>query len=478
MKQSFKFARHIVVMVMVGLLLGTGLSPATAAINAPVRMVPQSFSALADTVSPAVVHIRVEKTVKSGGPASGLFGRNPFGGGEQSPDFFGHRFGPERRPEFKQPGLGSGFIIDRDGYIVTNNHVVDGADTIKVILKDETEYPAKVIGRDPVTDIALIKIEAKGNLPTVALGSSDDLKVGEWVTAIGSPFGLQYTVTAGIVSAKGRAIGSGPYDDFIQTDASINPGNSGGPLINMKGEVVGINTMIIAGGQGIGFAIPIDMAKGIVTQLKTSGEVTRGWLGVTIQDLKGDLADYYGLKGKTGVLVASVVPGDPADQAGIKPKDVITDVNGQTVNTSRDLTSLAANLGVGDKAQVKILRNGKSKTLEVQIGKRPLTMASVSENRQKEKEGEYGFRVTDLTPEMARRFKIEETSGVMVVGVAPKSKADAAGIQQGDLIIEINHQNVASVKDFKNLIDQYKKAEGINLLVKRMNAGLMVINLA
>ena len=310
MKQSFKFARHIVVMVMVGLLLGTGLSPATAAINSPVRMVPQNFSALADTVSPAVVHIRVEKTVKHRGPAMGPFGGNPFG----------HRFGPERRPDFKQPGLGSGFIIDRDGYIVTNNHVVDGADTINVILKDETEYPAKVIGRDPVTDIALIKIEAKGNLSTVALGSSDDLKVGEWVTAIGSPFGLQYTVTAGIVSAKGRAIGSGPYDDFIQTDASINPGNSGGPLINMKGEVVGINTMIIAGGQGIGFAIPIDMAKGIVTQLKTSGEVTRGWLGVTIQDLKGDLADYYGLKGKTGVLVASVVPGDPADQAGKNPR--------------------------------------------------------------------------------------------------------------------------------------------------------------
>jgi serine protease Do len=419
----------------------------------------------------------VEKTVKGGGPASGLFGGNPFGGGQQPPDLFGHRFGPERRPDFRQPSLGSGFIIDRDGYIVTNNHVVDGADTITVVLKDETEYPAKVIGRDPVTDIALIKIEAKGNLATAPLGSSDDLKVGEWVTAIGSPFGLQYTVTAGIVSAKGRAIGSGPYDDFIQTDASINPGNSGGPLINMKGEVVGINTMIIAGGQGIGFAIPIDLAKGIITQLKTSGEVTRGWLGVTIQDLKGDLAEYYGLKGKTGVLVASVVPGDPADQAGIKAKDVIIDVNGQTVNTSRDLTGLAANLGVGDKAKVTILRNGISKTLEVQIGKRPLTMAAVSENPQNQKEGDYGFKVTDLTPEMAHRFNLEDTSGVMVVGVAPRSKADAAGIQQGDLIIEINHQNVASVKDFKNLIDQYKNADGINLLVKRMNAGLLVINL-
>jgi len=477
MKQTFKFTRYLVVMVMIGLLLGSGLPMATAAKNAPVRMVPQNFSALAETVSPAVVHIRVVKTVKSEGPAFGPFNRNPFGDNEQFRDFFGHRFGPQRRPEFKQPGLGSGFIIDKAGYIVTNNHVVDGADSIKVILKDETEYNAEVIGRDPVTDIALIKIEAKHDLPSVPLGSSDNLKVGEWVTAIGSPFGLQYTVTAGIVSAKGRVIGSGPYDDFIQTDASINPGNSGGPLINMQGQVVGINTMIIAGGQGIGFAIPIDLAKGIVTQLKTNGEVTRGWLGITIQDLKGQLAEYYGVSGKTGVLVASVVPGDPADQAGIQPKDIITEINGEKVTTSRDLTKLAAKMGVGDTAKVTILRNGKSKTLEVQIGKRPMTMASASESRQKEKQGEYGFKVTDLTPEMARRFNLEQSSGVIVVGVAPNSKADAAGIQQGDFIIEINHQTVASVKDFKNLIDQYKKADGINLLVKRMNAGLMVIHL-
>ncbi len=468
----------MVVMVMIGLLLGSGLPMATAAKNAPVRMVPQNFSALAETVSPAVVHIRVVKTVKSEGPALGPFNRNPFGGNKQFRDFFGHRFGPQRRPEFKQPGLGSGFIIDKAGYIVTNNHVVDGADSIKVILKDETEYNAEVIGRDPVTDIALIKIEAKHDLPSVPLGSSDNLKVGEWVTAIGSPFGLQYTVTAGIVSAKGRAIGSGPYDDFIQTDASINPGNSGGPLINMQGQVVGINTMIIAGGQGIGFAIPIDLAKGVVTQLKTSGQVTRGWLGITIQDLKGQLAEYYGVSGKTGVLVASVVPGDPADQAGIQPKDIITEINGEKVTSSRNLTQLAANLGVGDTARVTILRNGKSKTLEIQIGKRPMSMASASESRQKEKQGEYGFKVADLTPEMARRFNIEKTSGVIVVGVIPNSQADAAGVQQGDLIIEINHKDIGSVKDFKALIDQPNKADGINLLVKRLNAGLMVIQLA
>jgi serine protease Do len=464
-------------MVMIGLLLATGLPAATAAKRTPVRMVPLNFSDLADIVSPAVVHIRVEKTVDTTGPALGPFGGNPFGGDQHFRDFFSHRFGPEQRPKFRQPGLGSGFIIDPKGYIVTNNHVVDGANTITVILKDETEYPGEVIGRDPVTDIALVKVEARGSLPTVVLGSSDALKVGEWVAAIGSPFGLQYTVTAGIVSAKGRVIGSGPYDDFIQTDASINPGNSGGPLINMQGEVVGINTMIIAQGQGIGFAIPIDLAKNIVDQLKADGEVTRGWLGITIQDLKGELARYYGVEDRSGVLVCSVVPGDPADQGGIQPNDIITKVNGHTVNSSRDLTNQAANLGVGDKARVTIIRNGKSQVLEVEIGKRPDTMASVSEKGQREKDRQYGFKVTDVTPEMARRYDLEKTAGVIVVGVAPNSPADQVGIRQGDLIIEINHQQVASVRDFKNLMDQGRKADGIDLLVKRLNGGLAVIKL-
>ena len=356
--------------------------------------------------------------------------------------------------------------------------MVAGADKIMVVLKDETQHDAKVVGLDPVTDIALIKVDIKKSLPTVQLGSSADLRVGEWVAAIGSPFGLEYTVTAGIVSAKGRVIGSGPYDDFIQTDASINPGNSGGPLINMQGEVVGINTMIIAGGQGIGFAIPVDQVKGIISQLKSDGEVTRGWLGVTIQDLKGDLAEYYGIDGKSGVMVADVVAGDPADKAGIKPKDIITKVNGKKIATSRDLTNLAARLGVGDTAKVTILRDGKQKTLLVKIGKRPLTIAAASQNHRKQKEGDYGIEVTELTPEIARRFNINETAGVFVVGVAPDSKADAAGIQKGDLIIEVNRADVTSVKDFKNLIDKHKNGDGISLLVKRMNAGLMVIRLA
>ena len=478
MKQTFKFTRYLVVMVMVGLMLGSGLPTATASKNAPVRMVPQNFSALAETVSPAVVHIRVEKTVKGGGPAFHQFEQNPFGDNEQFKKFFGRKFGQQRRPEFKQPGQGSGFIIDKTGYIVTNNHVVAGADTIKVILKDDSEYDAQIVGRDPVTDIALIKVEAKGNLPTVPMGSSDNLKVGEWVAAIGSPFGLEHTVTAGIVSAKGRVIGSGPYDDFIQTDASINPGNSGGPLINMRGEIVGINTMIIAGGNGIGFAIPIDQAKDIIAQLKTGGEVTRGWLGVTIQDLKGNLAEYYGVQDKSGVLVASVVPGDPADQAGIQPNDIITKVGDKKITTSRDLTNLAAKLGVGDTARVTVLRDGRLKTLKVRVGKRPLTMAAASDHQRQEKEGEYGFEVTELTPQVAQRYNVKDTAGVIVVNVDPKGKAHEAGIQQGDLIIEVNRKNVASVKDFKNLIDQHKKENGINLLVKRMHGGLMVIHLA
>jgi serine protease Do len=441
-------------------------------------MVPQNFSDLADTVSPAVVHIKVEKTVRGTGQKFGFFGQDPFGGNQPFKEFFGRHFGDQRQPEFKQPGQGSGFIIDKSGYIVTNNHVVEGADKITVILKDETRYDAQVVGLDPVTDIALIKVDPNKDLPSVRLGSSADLRVGEWVAAIGSPFGLEYTVTAGIVSAKGRVIGSGPYDDFIQTDASINPGNSGGPLINMQGEVVGINTMIIAGGQGIGFAIPVDQAKGIVAQLRSEGEVTRGWLGVTIQDLKGDLAEYYGLDGKSGVMVVEVVPGDPADKGGVKPKDIIMTVNGKQIATSRDLTNLAAGLAVGDTAEVTILRNGTPKTLQVKIGRRPLTMAAASQDRHQQKEGEYGFEVTELTPEVARRFNVKETAGVIVVGVAPNSKADAAGVKRGDIIIEVNRENVESVKDFKNLIHQHQNGDGISLLIQRMNAGLMVIRLA
>jgi serine protease Do len=290
MSPKIRFVRYLMALLMAALMLGAGMPFAAASKNAPaVRMVPENFSALAEAAGPAVVNVRVEKTVSSG-PAVQQFETPPSGNDERYKEFFDHFFGGQQPPEqFKQSGLGTGFIIDKSGYIVTNNHVVADADKITVVLEDEREFDAKIIGRDPQTDLAVIKIDAKKDLPTLPLGRSTDLKVGEWVVAIGNPFGLDHTVTAGIVSAKGRVIGAGPYDDFIQTDASINPGNSGGPLLNLNGEVVGVNTAIIASGQGIGFAIPIDMAKTVIAQLKENGQVTRGWLGVTIQDVKGDL---------------------------------------------------------------------------------------------------------------------------------------------------------------------------------------------
>ena len=332
---------------------------------------PESFSELAGQAKPGVVNIRTVKTIKGGSPVFRHFFGNPFGGNRNPFDeFFGPHQGDGNQRDFKQRSLGSGFIIDKDGFIVTNNHVIEDADQIKVILSDDKEFDAELIGRDPKTDLALIRIQGARNLKPLELGNSDKLEVGKWVVAIGSPFGLEQTVTAGIVSAKGRIIGSGPYDDFIQTDASINPGNSGGPLLNMNGEVVGINTAIIASGQGIGFAIPINLAKGIITQLKDKGEVTRGWLGVGIQDLTPELADYYNLKDQKGVLVTQVFEGDPADNAGIKVNDVILSIDGKPVSTGRELSSTIANTPVGHRTKVDLIRNGKRQTLTVTLAKR------------------------------------------------------------------------------------------------------------
>ncbi len=472
MQRRFNLSRFVIALVMAGLMLTTGQQLAGASKSPSAsRMIPDNFSALAEQVGPAVVNIQVEKTAGETGMRPQFHG-NPFGD-ERFKEFFGG----QQQPERKQGGLGTGFIIDKTGLIITNNHVVEDADTIKVKLKDEREFDAKVVGRDPQTDLALIKIDAKGELPVARLGRSAELKVGEWVLAVGSPFGLEQTVTAGIVSAKGRAIGSGPYDDFIQTDASINPGNSGGPLVNLNGEVVGINTAIIAQGQGIGFAIPIDMATKIVAQLKDNGEVTRGWLGVNIQDLKGELADYYGAKGGEGVLVTEVVPGNPAEKAGIKAKDIITAVDGEKVRTSRELTAKAATLPVGETTKITVVRDGKERTVDVKVAKRPVTVADAGKPPV-EKEGEYGLQVTDLTPEMARRLKTNREAGVVVVGVRPDSKAAKAGLQQGDLILEVDRQNVSSTGELKQLLARHTGGDGIALLVQRANAGMMVLKMA
>jgi serine protease Do len=436
---------------------------------------PGNFAKLAEMAGPAVVNIRTVKTIKGGGPVFRHFQRGPRGREHPFNDFFEKFFGEEMQREYKQPSLGSGFIIDKKGYVVTNNHVIEGADQIKVKLDDDHEFDAEVVGRDPNTDLALLKINSEKDLPVLKLGDSDNLKIGHWVVAIGSPFGLERTVTAGIVSAKGRVIGSGPYDDFIQTDASINPGNSGGPLLNMDGEVVGINTAIIASGTGIGFAIPVNLAKDIIAQLKSEGEVTRGWLGVAIQDLTREMAEYYGLKDRKGVLVADVFKGDPADKAGIQAKDIILEINDQRVETSRQLTSMIAGLKVGETATVEVFRDGKKKTFSVKLAKRndaKLSARGTPSEREKE---ELGIRVTELTTEMAQRFNLGDTTGVVVVGVGPGSKGAEAGVQVGDIIKEINHQAIETVNDYTEAVQKIKSGDSINLFVWRKNAGFLVI---
>jgi len=333
----------------------------------PVKMVPGNFSNLVGHTGPAVVNIRAEK---SGGSFSQLFGDGP---DNPMREFFERFFGAPQEEGPQQRSLGSGFIIDPSGYIVTNHHVVADTDSIRVSLSDDRQFDAEIIGTDSQTDIALIKIEADSDLPALALGDSDSARVGQWVVAIGNPFGLQHTVTKGIISAKGRVIGSGPYDDFIQTDASINPGNSGGPLIDLTGRVIGINTAIVAGGTGIGFAIPVNMAKGILEQLRSAGEVSRGWIGVVIQNLRSETADYYGVGTDAGVLVVKVVDGDPAEQAGIRPGDIIAEIEGQDVDSSRTLIRLIAEQKVGDTIDMRILRDGEPLKIQVRVAERKET---------------------------------------------------------------------------------------------------------
>ncbi len=471
-----------VVIVVCGLGLAFGASPgkALAGKTNTVQMVPANFSLLAKEARPAVVNIRTVKTIKGGGRVfrhffGSPFGQgNPFGDKDPFHEFFGpQRKGPQR--DFKERSLGSGFIIDKAGYIVTNNHVIEDADEITVKLSNEKEYKAEVVGRDANTDLALIKIDAKG-LSAIKMGDSDSLEVGSWVVAIGSPFGLEQTVTAGIVSAKGRIIGSGPYDDFIQTDASINPGNSGGPLLNLQGEVIGINTAIVARGQGIGFAIPIDMAAEIIAQLKTGKGVTRGWLGVGIQNLTAELKTYYKIDDNTGVLVSQVFEGDPADKAGIKVGDIILKVDGTAITSSRELSRMIAGLAVGQQARIKLLRDGKEIARSVKLAKRE-DGRKVAKAEQ-EKNDDLGIEVSALTRETARRLGIDEgEKGVLVTEVEPGGKGDRAGIRAADVIKEINRKHVGSLKEYKKLLGKIDAGDEFSLLIRRPNAGFLVIQL-
>ncbi len=443
-----------------------------------VPMVPASFSELADKARPAVVNIRTVKNIRGGSRVFNHFFGQPFGGHDMFREFM-EPFSRQQNPRknYEQNSLGSGFIISKDGYIVTNNHVIEGADAVSVKLYDDKEYDAEVIGRDLKTDLALIKIEAEDLVP-LNLGNSSDLKVGTWVVAIGSPFGLEQTVTAGIVSAKGRILGSGPYDDFIQTDASINPGNSGGPLLNLEGEVVGINTAIIKSGQGIGFAIPSDLARGIVTQLMDSGEVTRGWMGVAIQDFTPELADYYGIKEAEGVLVGMVYKDHPADKAGIKAGDIIAKVNDVSVNSSRELSASIAGHGVGEQVIITFIRAGKVKKASVLLSKRsesePGTFGISSETGF----DDFGMKFKSLDEEIAGKFGYGiRARGLVVTELESESRAEQAGIRVGDMLKEVNHRSVETMKQYASLMEQIAKGDRVRLLFRRGNSSFFAIGL-
>jgi len=426
-----------------------------------------SLSGLVKSVRPSVVNISTTSVIKGPNMHDRFFGQqNPFRDffGE---DFFEKFFGDSPKKEFKQRSLGSGCIIDREGYIITNNHVIEKAQTIKVKLIDGKEYDATVVGRDPKTDLALIKIDAKNALPSAAFGDSDNLEIGDWVVAIGNPFGLETTVTAGIVSAKGRVIGAGPYDDFIQTDASINPGNSGGPLFNLKGEVVGINTAIVSGGQGIGFAIPINMAKELLPQLKSKGKVTRGWLGVVIQKITPEIAKTFGLKETEGALVSDVTEDGPAEKAGIKRGDVIVSFNGKAIKEVDTLPKLVGATEIGKKAKVGIIRDRKSLEMEVVIGE--LKDEKLQASKKPEVEKDFGLVVQNITPEIAKHLNLKDKRGVIVTDVQPGSPAQEGDIRSGDIIKEISRKPIKNIEDFKEAVKKVNIKEGAVLLIQREN---------
>ena len=432
---------------------------------------PLSFSDLAERVKPAVVNISTSKTFKGKGGQGSPFGRSPFGDSPFGEDFFDRFFGDMPRREFKQRSLGSGFIISNDGYIFTNNHVVEQADKILVKTSDGKEYEAKVIGKDANTDIALIKIKAQNSLPVAEIGDSEKARVGEWVIAIGNPFGLDATVTAGIISAKGRVIGAGPYDNFIQTDASINPGNSGGPLFDMQGRVIGINTAIIAQGQGIGFAIPINMARSILADLKTKGKVTRGWMGISVQDISEDMAKNLNQKNKNGALVSDVFKGDPADKAGIKVGDIIVEINGKPIKDTHELLLTIATLRVGEKIKIKAIREGKEMAFQVTVAERKDGREGVIAEGSK---GYFGISAQEMSQEMAKQLGIAKAAGVMVTEVDEGSPADNVGIQPQDIIVQVNKVPVKNMKEYIKEITKAAETKSVTLLIKRGRASFFV----
>jgi len=417
------------------------------------------FVALAKRLKPGVVNISTTQ-IGTREDTSSFSGQN---------DWFGAH---SPRKQFRQRSLGSGFIIEPDGLILTNFHVVDNAEKITVRLLDGREFTGRVVGTDQKIDIALVKINAQ-DLPVAPLGDSDGLEVGEWVMAIGNPFGLDNTVTSGIVSAKDRQIGAGPYDHFIQTDASINPGNSGGPLVNLQGEVVGIDTAIFSqsgGNIGIGFAIPINLVKDLLPQLKNGGKVTRGWLGVSIQGITPDLAASLGLSQVKGALISSVVHDGPADRAGIKAGDVIVGYEGKAINNANDLPLLVAGTPVGKTVSLQVFRDKEETPIAVAIGqmKEEKVIASTTET------GDLGLTVEQITPEIADDLGLEQTQGVVITAVAPDGPGEEAGFQPGDIVREINRQPVRNLADYRKIMASAAHGRSILFLVQREDSSIFL----
>jgi serine protease Do len=458
--------------LMLTLLGGPAPAPRASAAS----LAPDTFADIAQKYSPAVVNISTQKTFKGGKPSRREFlGPGPMPGpGEPFWDFF-EKFFPDMPREQTQKSLGTGFIIDAKGLVITNEHVVKNADKIRVKMAGQSgkEYSATIKGRDPQTDLVLLQIDSQETFPFLTLGDSDKMRVGDWVVAIGNPFGLGHTVTQGIISAKGRVIGAGRYDNFLQTDAAINPGNSGGPLLNLEGEVVGINTAIVATGQGIGFAIPSSMVKSIIEQLETKGKVVRGMLGVQVQMVTPEIAKAFGLSEPRGALVAEVHPDTPAEKAGIKREDIIIEYNDQPIKEMNELPRLVAATPPGTKATVKVLREGKEKTF-------PITVTELKEERfakeaaEPEEGNTVGLVVENLDPRMAQRFDLKEAKGVVVTEVMPGSAGAEAGLRRGDIITEVNSKAIPDVKAFQKLMAELPKKSFARFLVKREGRTLIV----
>lgn len=432
-----------------------------------------SLAPLVEKVSAAVVNVRTKAKPKMS--SNGM----PF-----RPDIFEWFFGQQQprrspRPEYgpEQRSLGSGFIIDKSGLVVTNNHVVAGADEIEVQLSDEKIFQAELVGTDERTDVALLRlknIQNKKALPIVSFGDSDVLRVGDHVVAIGNPFGLDHTVTSGIVSAKERIIGAGPYDNFIQTDASINPGNSGGPLFNLRGEVVGINTAINPQGQGIGFAIPSNLASNIIDSLSHGGQVVRGWLGIAFQPMTDELAKAFGLSDKTGAVVANVTPDSPAAKGGMKSGDIILSVDGKPLKDSKTLPHMVAKIKPGSKAPFKVFRDGKEVALSVEIGKMPDGDDESGRTASSKSETDFGLTVTDLNEQLRSRLGADESvSGVVVTDTASESPA-AGMVAKGDVILEVNRKIVRTTAEFKAAAKSVKAGDTVILRVFRNGAWLWI----